>query len=541
MRKECAVLKKLCFVLAVLIMAFCISACFPANDTPSVPEENSADVSENQQSVAPSESSDISDSSVPDEESGAPDLSEMSPSELMAYSDTLLKEVDSAKITLTTDGIVKYDGQEISYTSSYTSKIAGALTEKTKRSVSFSDSSSGKSGSLYYLDGKGYLSSTSGRYSFDCTIEEFEEFCEHYRGNTIHFASPITGEYEPDTDENYWTIFYDMCTVTQTEDGGYNIFLKEVITDTELAANVFKVAPDEYKQEDGIDVTFSVYIDKDGYLYSQILNTSVTAISYGREVKISAIASFELSDINKPIPIVLPNEGFSDVGDIEAMYVQDCIVRLNELDAYSVLAKHEYSVSIPGLSEKVSATREFITNKKDDIKFSYDFTASLRGTKANVRQYYEDGVIYLKRNNQIQQQEVENVTDSSLLTVWVSIHPEMSLAKDFVFSDNGDGTATLKFTYTDDTVVKIADYMFVTIYGESGYFTNYKSVTVKKATASITTDLKTGILISHEFSVEAEIVTQNGVVVYSETAKITTDVSGKTVPDRAVFFGQSMF
>jgi len=125
--------------------------------------------------------------------------------------------------------------------------------------------------------------------------------------------------------------------------------------------------------------------------------------------------------------------------------------------------------------------------------------------------------------------------------VWVSIHPEMSLAKDFVFSDNGDGTATLNFTYTDDTVVKIADYMFVYIYGETGYFTNYKSVTVKKATASITTDLKTGILISHEFSVEAEIVTQNGVAVYSETAKITTDVSGKTVPDRAVFFGQSMF
>ena len=535
-------MKKLCFVLAVLIMAFCVSACFPENDTPSVPEENSADVSENQQSVAPSESTDASNSSVPDEESDTPDLSEMSPSELMAYSDTLLKEVDSAKITLTTDGIAKYDKQEITYTSSYTSKIAGALTENPKRSVSFSDSSSGKSGSLYYLDEKGYFSSTGGRYSFDCTIDEFEEFCEHYRGNTIHFASPITGEYEPDTDENYWTIFYDMCTVTQTEDGGYNIFLKEVITDTELAANVFKMAPDEYKQEDGIDVTFSVYIDKDGYLYSQILNTSVTAISYGREVKISAIASCEISDINKPIPIVLPNEGFSDVGDIEAMYVQDCIVRLNELDAYSVLAKHEYSVSIPGLSEKVSATREFITNKKDDIKFSYDFTASLRGTKANVRQYYEDGVIYLKRNNQIQQQDVgvDNVTDTSLFTVWVSIHPEMSLAKDFVFSDNGDGTATLKFTYTDDTVVKIADYMFVTIYGESGYFTNYKSVTVKKATASITTDLKTGILISHEFSVEAEIVTQNGVVVYSETAKITTDVSGKAVPDRAVFFGQSI-
>lgn len=535
-------MKKLCFVLAVLIMAFCASACFPENDTPSVPEENSADVSENQQSVAPSESTDASNSSVPDEESGTPDLSEMSPSELMAYSDTLLKEVDFAKITITTDGIIKYDKQEITYTSSYTSKIAGALTEKTKRSVSFSNSSSGKSGSLYYLDGKGYFSSTSGRYSFDCTIDEFEELCDYYKGNSTHFASPITGEYEPETDGDSWVTFYDMCTVTKTEDGGYNIFLKEVITDTELAANIFDMAPDEYKQEDGIDVTYSVYIDKDGYLYSQILNASITAISYGREVKISATSSFELSDINKPIPIVLPNEGFSDVGDIEAMYVQDCIVRLNELDAYSVLAKHEYSVSIPGLSEKVSSTREFITNKKDGIKFSYDFTASLRGTKANVRQYYEDGIIYLKRNNQIQQQDVgvDNVTDTSLLTVWVSIHPEMSLAKDFVFSDNGDGTATLNFTYTDDTVVKIADYMFVYIYGETGYFTNYKSVTVKKATASITTDLKTGILISHEFSVEAEIVTQNGVAVYSETAKITTDVSGKTVPDRAVFFGQSI-
>ncbi|MBO7737252.1 MAG: hypothetical protein J6S77_00950 [Clostridia bacterium] len=536
-------MKKLCFVLAVLIMAFCVSACFPANDTPSVPQENSADVSENQQSVAPSESSDVSDSSVPDEESDTPDLSKMSPSELMAYADTLLEDVDSAKITLTTDGIAKFDGQEISYTSSYTSKTTGALTENPKRSVSFSDSSSGKSGSIYYLDGKGYFSSTGGRYSFDCNIDEFEEFCEYHKGNTTHFASPITGEYEPDTDENYWMIFYDMCTVTQTEDGGYNIFLKDVITDTELAANIFKMAPDEYKQEDGIDVTFSVYIDKDGYLYSQVLNTSITAISYGKEVRISAIASYEISDINKPIPIVLPNEGFSDVGDIEAMYVQDCIVRLNMLDSYSVLAKHEYSVSIPGLSEKVSATREFITNKKDDIKFSYDFTASLRGTKANVRQYYEDGIIYLKRNNQIQQQDVgvDNVNDSSLLTVWVSIHPEMSLAKDFVFSDNGDGTATLNFTYTDDTVVKIADYMFVYIYGETGYFTNYKSVTVKKATASITTDLKTGILISHEFSVEAEIVTQNGVAVYSETTKITTDVSGKAVPDRTVFFGQSIF
>lgn len=536
-------MKKLCFVLAVLIMAFCVSACFPENDTPSVPEENSADVSENQQSVAPSESSDISDSSVPDEESDTPDLSEMSPSELMAYAEKQLDTVNSVKITMTNEGVMKHNGKESSYTTSYTSKTTDNLTESPKRYVTYSDSSTGKSASLYYIDEKGYFFAANGRYSFDCNIDEFEEFFEYYRGENTHFASPLTGEYEPQPDEDYLSVFFDRCTVTKADDGGYNVFLKEVITDTELVQNLFKLSPDKYKPEDGVDITFSVYIDKDGYLYSMVLGADITALAYGKEVETSIIASTEISDIDKPIPIVLPGDSFSDVGDIEAMYVQYCIQRLNMLDEYSVLAKHEYSVSIPGLSEKVSATREFITNKKDGIKFSYDFTASLRGTKANVRQYYEDGIIYLKRNNQIQQQDVgvDNVTDASLLTVWVSIHPEMSLAKDFVFSDNGDGTATLKFTYTDDTVVKIADYMFVTIYGEQGYFTNYKSVTVRRASATITTDLKTGIMLSHEFTVEAEIITQNGVTVYSETAKITTDTSGKTVPDRAVFFGQSMF
>lgn len=535
-------MKKLCFVLAVLIMAFCVSACFPENDTPSVPEENSVDVSENQQSNAPSEDSDVPDANVSDSESDTPVLSEMSPSELIAYAEKQLDTVNSVKITMTNEGVMKHNGKESSYTTSYTSKTTDYLTESPKRYVTYSDSSTGKSASLYYIDEKGYFFAANGRYSFDCNIDEFEEFFKYYRGENTHFASPLTGEYEPQPDEDYLSAFYDRCTVTKADDGGYNMFLKEVITDTELVQNLFKLSPDKYKPEDGVDITFSVYIDKDGYLYSMVLGADITALAYGKEVETSIIASTEISDIDKPIPIVLPGDSFSDVGDIEAMYVQDCIVRLNMLDSYSVLAKHEYSVSIPGLSEKVSATREFITNKKDGIKFSYDFTASLRGTKANVRQYYEDGVIYLKRNNQIQQQDVDvdNVTDTSLLTVWVSIFPEMSLAKDFVFSDNGDGTATLNFTYTDDTVVKIADYMFVYIYGETGYFTNYKSVTVKKATASITTDLKTGILISHEFSVEAEIVTQNGVVVYSETSKFTTDISGKAVPDRAVFFGQSI-
>ena len=223
------------------------------------------------------------------------------------------------------------------------------------------------------------------------------------------------------------------------------------------------------------------------------------------------------------------------------MFIRYCLEQLNKLDKYSTFAKQNYHISLPGITDDVVVTREFITDKSDDVKFSYDFNASLRGTKYTVRQYFEDGVIYSQQNNQIHNQQIGKVNDEFILSYWVLVYPELSLGKDYSFTDNGDGTGTLTFTYTDETVTAMAEFMFASIYGDSGLFTAANSVSVTKAAASITADLKTGVLISHKYDVEASFTVQDSKVVFKESTEITAAADPKPVPDRTIFFAQGSF
>ncbi len=533
-------MKKVCFVLTVILVIFSVSACFPTPDSPSdelsAPAENSKNVSDTASSQDESDTSDVS------EESGTElDLNSMTAAELVAYADSMLETIDSAKTSMVSDVYMTAAGQEQSFTTSTTKKVSGATTDETKVSITHTDPETGETATLYYDSGKGYYSSNAGRFSFDCDADSFDAFADQFTGTGNYFASPNTGEFEPDDTENLSEKLYKMFSVANEDDGGFVLTYIGSINDVEMLEGLFGMKKGEYNESTGVYLEYKIYIDQNGYLLNQTVKTEYE-VSVGEiSAKVSAVMTYEISDINKPVTITFPDVGFNHIGDIKGMFIRYCLEQLNKLDKYSTFAKQNYHISLPGMTDDVVVTREFIADKSDDVKFSYDFNASLRGTKYTVRQYFEDGVIYSQQNNQIQNRQIGEVNDDFILSYWVLVYPELSLGKDYSFTDNGDGTGTLTFTYTDETVTAMAEFMFASIYGESGLFTAANSVSVTKAAASITADLKTGVLISHKYDVEAAFTVQDSKVVFKESTEITAAADPKPVPDRTVFFAQGSF
>lgn len=535
-------MKKISIFLAAILVVFSFSACF-SRPAPSIGNGSSSapgtDVSDTSPAADVSDEISVTEPEVSDDTSEVTDLSKLTARELIGYSNALMQAVDSAKATRQTDTHVSANGEEYSYSYSTIEKWMDLNTDSPTGSVTHTDPDSGETASIYYKDSKGYFSSSSGRLSFDCTYDEFNEFIGHYTGTGDHFASPVTGEYEPD-DEETQARLYDMMSVTVLENGGYKVEYSGTLTGTDIIEGLFGLEEGGYDATKGLKLEYVIYIDEDGFTYSQTMKTEFDVLySEDFRASASAVLTYEISDINKTIAINVPESGFNHIGSINGMYFRYCYDQINLLDNYSSLIKHNYELQGFGRNDKITASREFIVDKTEDPVFSYDFKLSLNGTPDSLRQYYEDGVYYYKYGNDIQSQEIGYIDDSSLLSFWVTVYPEYYLGKNYSFTDNGDGTGTLTFVYTDSAVASIGDFMLYSIYGQASLFAGAQSVTVNKATAEITTNLKDGTLISHKYDIDAVFNVNGEAVIFRDKTEITVSDTPVTVPDRAHFFGQA--
>jgi len=110
-----------------------------------------------------------------------------------------------------------------------------------------------------------------------------------------------------------------------------------------------------------------------------------------------------------------------------------------------------------------------------------------------------------------------------------------------VHTDNGDGTATLEFTYTDECVKFIAaNYAYIN-YTEEYYDMFNNLFQVSSAKCRIIYDLDTHALINHSYDIQAKFTYNNETIEFAEIFETVIETENVSVPARNIFIGTSDF
>ena len=514
-------MKKTSFFALVLIFTIAVSSCIPDfGISGSVSDINSSDNSDPAVSQTDSEISDESIDDVSDDM-----LSLMAPDELVNYasehSQTLCSYVYDFEQTI----IYDVSGTQQSTTYNYIEKVKDIYGEDPIISLSFSGGEN--KDNYYYTKGKGYCNSNNTRYSFDCTIEEFIEYTDIV----------IWQDFEQDENSDFMNSVLKNGNVSVLENGNYFVTFENTI-DFDLFSEY--IGFDNISKETPVITKYEVTVTSDGYMISERVDMNFALSTETGEVPMAAYFSTTVSNLNGDVNIMFIDNGYNHLGNIDLMYAALGYDYLSVSDQYSVDYTITTTVNGIGLNDNVVVKSSFDYLTKNSPRFAYDFNFNYNGSSVGYRYYMQDAVIYIKVGEEITETEFP-ATEREVLELWYFSEIDFASGKDFSYSDNGDGTGTLKYSFTDAFVAENADYYILDIYGEEyyGIFQNADSMTVNSAVVTVVVDTDTHRILSHDYSIDVAFVVDGESVTYKEVCQSVFGYENIVVPDKNVFLGSS--
>lgn len=514
-------MKKTSLFSLVLVFAFAVSSCIPDfGISNSVSDKNSSDYSEPDVSQTDSEiSNELSDEVSEDI------LSSMTPDELVNYASEHNLTLDSYVYDYEQTIIYDISGSQQSTTYNYIEKAKDVNGDNPAISLSFSGGE--YKDNYYYSNGKGYYNSNNSRYSFDCSAEEFIEYT-----NLV-----IWQDFEQDDNTDFMNSVLSNGNITVLENGNYFITFENNI-DFDLFSEY--IGFDNVSKETPVTTKYEVTVNADGYMISERMDMKFALSAPTGEVPMSAYFSTTVSNLNGEVNIMFIDTNYTHLGLIDLMYAALGYDYLSVSDQYSVDSTITTTVNGIGLNDNVVVKNSFDYLTKNSPRFAYDFNFNYNGSSVGYRYYMQDEVIYIKVGEEVTETEFP-ATESNVFDIWCFSEIDFSSGKDFTYSDNGDGTGTLKYSFTDAFVAKNADNYILDIYGEEyyGIFQNADSMTVNSAVVSVVVDTETHRIISHDYNIDVTFVLDGERVTYKEGCNSVFGYENIIVPEKNVFLGSS--
>ncbi len=512
----------------VLLVAVLATSCITKIPESSIPSE---DVSGAVSESSPEES--LKDTSVP-EESDVLDLSSLSAKELYEYSEKLADEYVNYTYDMDADMLSEAQGEQVSYSSTYTAKVKDAGSDEEKISVAITDTSDGTNLMMYYYKNVGYYSDSASRLSFSCTPEQFEEVTSFIRD----------GREDNEVNDEY---LLENSAVSVAENGDLVIGLQIVITDTELIKEIFAFDDDEAATIDKMDIDWTFTMDAEGHPKSDVAIFKFEML-YEIPGADSIVATSTMTtsctySVTDNINIVIPDVKYNDLGDYKALYVTDCIDVIENIDYYSAATTIDYECKANGTTDKLKVTLDFYYDNTDSLKFAMKEQYFVDTQKIAYTSYFENGIYSFTDGNELSEQEIDPMyfDTAALVDSCFPIGFDWTYGEEFAYADNGDGTATLTFNFRKLHITEFADAFAATLYGQaySGFFSNASSYNVNTASATLTVDAETGLVLKYSFSVDADFVIDGTTINFKETAVTVVNTDTFTFPVKGSFLGSS--
>lgn len=522
----------ICFVIITMLLASCI---FDLNFTET--SHNVSDVSKlDQEEESVQESESLPEVSEASDETSFGDMSSMSSAELFEYASAKSEAVDSftQEIEQTTIFDMGTNGQN-SITLSLRSKADGLQGEDPVFSAVYNDGALTQN--FYFKNNKGYYNTNNVRFSFDCTCDELRDY------SALVSFNQHGGEDEAVIElQDY---IYNSAVVMPNSDGGYNILFEDEISHDMFAAFIGSGQDSLLDRDKPVTCAMFSYITDEGYLVSDVLNFSFTLTVDDISTDVQIISTSLINDINENVNVNVVESGYTHVGDIAVMYAMEGYNFLAEQDSYKCDIDIKYEVNGYSLNDNVSYDIEVFYAGADNNKMAYASKYMYNGTRYNYYYYFENDYLYIKYPGETsyETEEIKYEFSSDVaFSFWLFCGIEMTSINGIVYEDNGDGTATLSYSLTESLVTDYADIYLAQTYGEDyyGFFANNSdSVKVNEAKVFVMVDNETGVILSHNYKIEARFLVEGETVTYKETVTQTFETEGVAVPDKNVFMGTS--
>ncbi len=509
-------------------VCICFSSCvFLPNS------ENSADESNTSNHISDViiDESDTEISDEVSEEVSENPMASMSAKELIKYAEER-SEQTSSYVQDVEQSYVLDDGKGNVSTQSVSYRSKGSAIGTEDAMMSYSFTSSDRNGNFYYKNGKGYSNSNNVRLSFDCTETQFKEYVE-----LVVFQA-----YSEDNSDEFQDYIYENCTVTTKYDGSYELSYSGTVP-YDMFAEYMGSDGKFIKQDKDIICNYTVSVTSEGFLVSEDFSFDFVMESSGQEFNVTIHSVSAVSNINENVSVIILDTGYTHVGSIDVMHAALSHEYVKSQEYYKGEAVRKYKVNGYGFNDDVTFDIEMNYDGIDLNKYAMSYDLIYNGTAYKYRYYFEDGKIYYKILDYDVNSVEYNLLPKLVYDEWVCYDMDLSYGSDFVYADNGDGTATLTYSLNDVMITEFADIYVYLVYGEEyyGMFAYADSVDVKEAKVTVVIDTETHCFISHSVKIDAKFVIEGENVTFKEESTQTFSPDGVVIPNRSAFLGTSSF
>lgn len=516
-------MKKLALLLSALSVVLLLASCFPNFNF--LQTENSNDISEISENSVIEQSDEISDVTSAEEKTS-----------YEVYKSALEKndQIVSCVTQLEMSTKLSYSGEAQTFNGTVKQKVSGYGTEDAASYITYTSTNDEEGMIFRYKDGKGYYEDGKAMLSFDCTFDELDSFAYYY----ILPPDPEQG------DVDVLELLKDKAVLEKSENGDITVSAKGFIASNERKKDILGSTYLMYDSVSELDVDISAVVNSDGYLVSLTSRMSFTAV-YQKQKHIYEVENvMSVSDIDEDIDIVIPNTNYDYIGSYDNLYVFDSYYSLELLPAYSAKCMQNIKVENGGFDIDDIITNEANVIIGDKITFSLisDYNYIADGERYTYYTYFEDGIYYEKYLNDVYEEEIGNdyFVDATV-AAWTYYCLTPNCGYDYVYTDNGDGTATLTFKYTDESIILLANAYAYNNLTEDYYDAFSDIMYGSSASSSVTYDIETGALIRHTYNIDASFSIDGDIVDYIESTEITVTTENVTVPEKEIFLGTSEF
>lgn len=435
----------------------------------------------------------------------------------------------SAEDELVTE--VTYGNETYTYKDRFVQKIKLAGTSAEVYSLTVIDDS--EEGYTLTHSGKtAYFQNSAHAFSFDCTSREFDELV----GTSMTVNGIVLYE-------DSFKLVESNSTCEVDDQGNTILSGSKRITDESEKNTVLGGSYVYFTDLSSIDLSVTVKFKTVKYIEQIVIKASFSADDGYGTVFYDITQKITYSEINnKSLDIPIPNDGCYYLGDYEALNAFASCDILNDLDGYSAKLRQEHISSGEGVDFNDHYEVDFVVSNDGNQSYADKITYEMRSENQKFVYYYylEDGVEYYKYNNDIEYTDYEaDYVYYDTVSLWMNPWFGLNIGCDFSYTDNGDGTASLEYKFTEDDIVTIIDDYLYAFYGDESVGAFNTISAINKADAVVVFDLESGVLIEQSYEIDISVYYDFKTISYRETRTVTVDTDNYSVPPRDQFFGTS--
>lgn len=432
---------------------------------------------------------------------------------------------DRYRTETTQDGVTSVNEQ------SFIDKFSFDGIGKDSVSFTFPDAEYGEF-TLSYCEDVAYVQTASNAFSFDCTFEEFNYFVQRHM-YVMGFVTNI----------NVFSMFSYNAVCEKNEQGYYFISISRIIFDENTKEILLGSGYEFYSEISEINLEATIIINPNMYFEEIMTDLTFSANTETGRADFSVHNKVAFSEIgSKTVYVDIPTYNCEHIGDANILAGLDAFNNLNRLPGYSASLTEEYSLSGNDISHKDVVKTDFIIENGKKQKFAKKSVYDCDDTKTTLYLYLEDGVLYSKRNEELEYTDYgDKIGRYRSVDVWTVPWFDINTGKSFSLTAGDGDTATLSYEYDHRLVGQlVSDYLYI-FNGEEYMPESLEVVAVEKAAAFVIYDTAKCIVIEQNYEIEATVEIDGNTFTFRVNRTLTVDTDNFTVPDRSVFLGTSDF